>query len=177
MTAPQQFVMSPALRYARYGSRRSVYPPSTIVVTLITLAVTLSCTSSPSRTAAERQRLEQRQTSFLAALSGKDPDATAGHFSENGVLHVANMPALHGREAIRQFYGNVFRFLTESESTPDTMQFSDGADMAYGMGRVSNAFEGPQGRTEFAGKYLLVWEKRDGEWSIAAYSLSSDHPS
>lgn len=35
-------------------------------------------------------------------------------------------------------------------------------------------FEGDQGRVEYAGKYLLVWEKRAGEWAIVLYSISNN---
>jgi hypothetical protein len=38
------------------------------------------------------------------------------------------------------------------------------ADIAYGFGAVRNVFEGAAGRPEYGGKYLVVRERRDGEW-------------
>lgn len=124
----------------------------------------------------EREGLQQRQSSFLSALSAKDVEQTTAHFAEDAVIHVANMPPLQGRSAIRQFYGNVFRFLSASAATSEMMRVSSRADMAYSVGRVTNVFEGEQGPAEYTGKYLLVWEKREGEWLIAIYSISNNRP-
>jgi uncharacterized protein (TIGR02246 family) len=118
--------------------------------------------------------VRERQWSFMAAIAARDLEATLAHFADDAVLHVAGMPALEGRDAIRSFYGNVFRFLSASQATPSVLRVAAGGDVAFGTGSVANAFEGLQGRREFAGKYLLVWERRAGEWLVAVYALSSD---
>jgi ketosteroid isomerase-like protein len=122
----------------------------------------------------EHEVLQQRERAFLSALGERDLDQTTAYFAEDAVLHVANMPPLQGRPAIARFYGNLFRFLVASESTPERLHVSTGADLAYSVGRVSNAFEGGQGRAEYSGKYLLVWQKREGEWAIVVYSISNN---
>jgi ketosteroid isomerase-like protein len=116
----------------------------------------------------------RRQSDFLAALRARDADRTASHFADDAVLHVAERPAIRGRAAIREFYGNVFRFLSSSASTPPHVSVSQSGDMAYTTGAVANVFAGQQGQLQFTGKYLLVWERRAGEWFIVAYTLSSD---
>jgi uncharacterized protein (TIGR02246 family) len=140
----------------------------------VTLMLATGCAPASPSIEAEREQLELRQASFLTALAAKDAEATAAHFAEDAVVHVANMPPMRGRDAIRQFYGNVFRFLSASEPTPEVTRVSSGADMAYSVGRVVNAFEGEQGRVEYEGKFLLVWEKHDDRWLIAVYSISSN---
>lgn len=147
----------------------------TIALAAAALLVGAACAHRPATLDdAERQRLEQRQTDFLAALSARDLDRTIAHFADDAVLHVANMPPIEGRSAIHQFYGNVFRFLSATEPQPEMIRISRGADMAYSPGSVTNVFEGEQGPVEHTGKYLLVWERRDGDWSIAVYSISSN---
>lgn len=137
----------------------------------------VACTPGPFTSGpAARADLQEREASFLAALAAKDPEQTAGHFADDAVLHVANMPPLHGRDAIRQFYVNVFRFLDTSASTPEVVRTSSSGDMGYSMGRVSNVFAGEQGRVEYTGKYIVVWERRSGDWSIATYSISNNQP-
>jgi ketosteroid isomerase-like protein len=125
---------------------------------------------------AEPQELEERQASFFAALAARDVAATAAHFSDDAVLQVAGMPAVRGRDAIRGFYGSVFRFLSESTARPEALRVSAGGDVGYGLGSVVNVFAGEEGPLEFGGKYLLVWERRQGSWVITAYSVSSDQP-
>jgi hypothetical protein len=43
-------------------------------------------------------------------------------------------------------------------------------------GGVANAFRGPQGPIEYAGKYLLVWRKLADDWVIVLYGISSNQP-
>jgi uncharacterized protein (TIGR02246 family) len=149
----------------------------TVVLLALVAVFAAACAHRPPVVAgAEREELQRRESGFLAALGARDAERTAAYFAEDGVLHVAGMPTLRGRGAIRQFYGNVVRFLSASASTPEAVRVGSGADMAYSTGRVTNVFAGEQGPVEYAGKYLLVWERRGGEWSIAAYSVSSDRP-
>jgi ketosteroid isomerase-like protein len=136
-----------------------------------------ACAPAPAVVvAAAPQRLEQRQSEFLAALSARDVERTMAHFADDAVLHIANMPAIQGRAAIGRFYENVFRFLAASDPMAELTRVSSGGDMAYTVGRVTNTFAGEQGEVEHTGKFTLVWERRDGEWWVAVYGISSDRP-
>lgn len=120
------------------------------------------------------QALLQREQAFLAALSARDVEQTAAFFAEDASLHLANMPPVQGRSAIEQFYRNVFRFLQASTALPERMQVAASVDLAYSAGQVNNVFASEQGQSAYAGKYLLVWEWREGDWFIVFYSLSSN---
>jgi uncharacterized protein (TIGR02246 family) len=149
--------------------------PSTRRAPALALALALA---APACTAAQYgpiTELEPRQAGFLEALGDRDADRLATFFSEDGVLHVANMPPVHGRHAIHRFYQNVFRFLQETRATLEATRMAAAGDMAFTTGRVVNVFAGQDGPTEFTGKLLLVWERREGLWLVAAYALSSDH--
>jgi uncharacterized protein (TIGR02246 family) len=123
-----------------------------------------------------RQALEARERDFTAALAARDADRMAALFAEDAVLHVANMPPVEGRDSVAQFYGNTFRFLSDSRSTPETLHVSDGGDMAYTTGSVTNEFHRPDGPVEYAGKHVLICRAVDGEWMIALYAISSNQP-
>lgn len=149
----------------------------TAAITALTVMLIAACAHRPATDAWNaQQELRQTQGAFLDALSARNVQQATRHFADDAVLHVANLPPMHSRESIQQFYGNVFRFLRASTSTPETTRFSGGADMAYTAGRIVNVFDGEQGPVEFAGKFILVWERRDDRWSIAAYSISSNRP-
>lgn len=144
---------------------------------LIALIVTLAggCAHRPPAPAApDPAELEQRQGDFLEALIAKDPDQVAAHFAEDAVIHIAKLPPIRGREAIRQLYRNIFRHLRASTYTPEVLRLAGGGDMAYSAGGVTTAFDGEQGLVEYPGKYLLIWERRDRDWSIVAYSISNN---
>jgi ketosteroid isomerase-like protein len=149
--------------------------PRVILLAGIAAILTAACSPRPFDAGpAPRLELQAREASFLAALAAKDVERTVGHFAEDAVLHVANMPPVRGRSAIRQFYGNVFRFLDSSAPVSEMIRASSVGDMGYSMGRVTNTFTGQDGPVEYAGKYLLVWERRGEEWLIATYSISND---
>lgn len=145
------------------------------VVFLVGLVVAAACARHrPVPLDVERERLSQRQSEFLTALAAKDADIVAAFFSDDALLHIANMPPIEGRGAIRQFYGNLFGFLSSSNALPEMIQISDGGDMAYGTGRATNEFRGPHGPTEYTGKYLLIWRKLASDWMIVLYAVSNN---
>jgi ketosteroid isomerase-like protein len=147
-----------------------------LIVTLTALMATGCADSRASSLDDEWERLHQRQEAFLAALSARDADRTADMFSEDAVVHVAGMSPIQGEGAIRQFYGHVFGFLSETSSAPEATHLSGGGGMAYSFGRTSNEFRDPGGAVGYSGKYLLVWQKIAGDWKIVAYSISSNQP-
>jgi ketosteroid isomerase-like protein len=145
-----------------------------VLAAILWLAIAACAQGPPDTTGAERDSLEQRQNDFLAALADRDLDRTIEHYARDAILHVANMPAIEGRDAIQQFYGNVFRFMVASEATVDRVRMSSDGEMAYSVGRTSNVFQGAQGPEENTGKFLLVWERLDGDWSVVLYAISND---
>jgi uncharacterized protein (TIGR02246 family) len=153
---------------------------SVIIATCALLAASAlmpACAPRPfAAVPAARDALEAREATFLAALAARDADAVAAHFADDGMLHIANMPPVRGRAAIRQFHVNVFRFMTSSAAVPETLRVSAVGDLGYSAGRVANVFAGEQGPMEYAGKYLIAWEQRGGQWLAAVYSISSNQP-
>jgi ketosteroid isomerase-like protein len=147
---------------------------SAIVVLALLLA---ACAHHrPARPEAARGPLELRQQAFVAALAARDADALGGLFAEDAVLHVAGMPAIEGRPAIRDFYRKMFGFLAGSVAAVERLHVSDAGDVAYSIGRATNEFRGPQGPVTYGGKFSLIWRHLAGEWVIVLYSVSSDQP-
>jgi branched-chain amino acid transport system substrate-binding protein len=141
------------------------------------LALTAGCAHADAAAAdAGRARLEARQAEFFAALAARDVDRTAALFAESAVLHVAGMPAVEGRAAIRAFYGNLFGFLSASSAVPGALHLAASGDLAYGTGTAANVFRRPTGSVEYRGKYALVWRRLEGDWRIALYAVTSDQP-
>jgi uncharacterized protein (TIGR02246 family) len=156
---------------------KSTLSALTAAACLLLLTVcTTAQTTAPDNASPDRARaeLQERQEGFLAALASRDAAKVAAYFAEDAVLHVANTPLVQGRSAIQAFYGNIFRFLVDSKFTPEVLQLSGSADLAYAHGAVTNVFGGHQGRSEFPGKYLLVWQKKSGAWLVAAYGITGD---
>ena len=147
------------------------------VLALLALLVWIAGCAGQATTVLEAQgrELDERQEAFLAAMARHDAQAVAGFFAEDAVLHLANQPAIEGRQAIEAFYGRMFGFLDRTLATPQQLRMSHGGDMAHAIGRVNNRFSSPQGVREYQGKFLIVWEYQDGQWRVSRYAVSSDH--
>jgi ketosteroid isomerase-like protein len=146
-----------------------------VVIATLTLLLCSGCARPPSSDVAnERHHLQRREAEFLSALGARDLEQTTAHFAEDAVLHVADMPPVYGRDAIAKFYQNLFRFLSSSSGTPELMRTSSSGDLAYSTGTVENVFGAEPQATHYSGKYLLVWEKRAGEWAIVLYGVSNN---
>jgi ketosteroid isomerase-like protein len=150
--------------------------PSTRRSTALLVLALAALASACGQTRDDRDRLEARQGEFVAALAARDSDSLAALFAADAVLHVANMPPIEGRDAIHRFYGNTFRFLSASRSMPETLHIGTSGDLAYATGSATNEFSGADGVVEYEGKYVLIWKHDDGDWQVALYSLSSNHP-
>ncbi len=146
-----------------------------LLILILTLAGA-GCASTAERVqpGADAAALHARQSEFLGALEARDAARVSEFFTDDAVLHVAGMPAIQGRRAIRSFYDNVFRFLASSEATAGEIRLSAAGDLAYVTGESRNRFQSPGGAQEFQGKFVMVWERRAGEWQVAMYALSND---
>jgi ketosteroid isomerase-like protein len=145
------------------------------MIATVTLLLCSSCARPPSFDAAnEQQDLQRREVEFPSTLGARDLEQTTAHFAEDAALHVADMPPVHGREAIAKVYGNLFRFLSSSSGTPELMRMSSSGDLTYSTGTVENVFGAKPQATRYSGKYLLVWERRAGEWVIVLYGVSNN---
>jgi ketosteroid isomerase-like protein len=148
----------------------------TAVIVIATAVLLAGCALQRPQSGDGQALLDQRQQAFRAALEARDAERMAALFSENAVLHVANMPPIEGRRAIHRFYQRVFGFLAASNAVIEHTRVADSGDLAYSIGSVRNTFEGADGPVSYAGKYLLIWSRSGHDWTIDVYSISSNQP-
>jgi ketosteroid isomerase-like protein len=163
--------MEPEIAPVKLHSRYS----AGAVIACVALAAA-ACAHAPRSAVAPDVALERRQSEFLAALAARDAERTAAFFADSAVMHVAGMPPIEGRSAIRQLYANLFGFMSASGATPEFMRVAAAGDMAYGTGSTTSEFRGPQGTVAYTGKYVLVWRRIAGAWQIVLYAISSNQP-
>lgn len=149
-------------------------PHRLFIVMLATVLFSSCNTESSAPDFGAIESLQARELAFLSAMSEQDAERAATFFAEDAMLHIANMPPVQGRESIARLYANVFRFQSASTSVPEQLQVSESSDLAYSRGSSNNVFDRPDGAIEYAGKYLLVWQRRSDTWEIVMYSLSNN---
>lgn len=123
-----------------------------------------------------RKRIESLQQEWVEAVARGDVDIIVGFYAEDAWFLPAGSPPLHGHEAIRRWWE---RTLADPpwqslDFGPTEIVFSEDGNLAYDVGTSRTTIAGGDGETVQKGKYLVVWEKIDGDWKVAADTFNSD---
>lgn len=146
------------------------------ITCLATLVLVAACASPPDP-AAEEQTIRNLSQQWVQAVADMDTAAIANFYAEGAYFMPPNTPWARGRDAIASAWWATLQPPNLSLSIePSEVGIAAGGDMAYDIGTVNLAFDGPAGRIEFAGKYVVVWQKVDGEWKAVADMFNSNNP-
>ncbi|HSJ65579.1 MAG TPA: SgcJ/EcaC family oxidoreductase [Gemmatimonadaceae bacterium] len=122
-------------------------------------------------------RIRELVRQCVKAVAAKDTSAIVNIYAADGVLMVPNALPASGAGAIRGVWEGLLGLPNVSLTfSPTSIHVSGDASMAYDVGTYEFAFDGPNGRVEDSGKYLVVWEQRDGEWKVVADMFNTDRP-
>lgn len=127
---------------------------------------------------AEQQAIRERIRLWVeAAAERRDARAASGFYTEDGRLLFPNAPIAQGREAVAEIWGRLLGLPNVTLCFgPDVVEVAQSGELAYDLGKYSLSYDGPNGRVEDRGKYVVVWKKEGGEWKAAADILNSDLP-
>lgn len=141
---------------------------------LIALA---GCEKAAQDTSADEAAIRATSSSWDDAYNAGDADKLAAMYWEDAVLQPPGAPAARGRDAIREYLaGDVTATkgagLTMNIPEADALHVS--GDLAYDAGTytVTDA----SGATVDSGKYIGVFQKRDGNWLYVRDTWNSDNP-
>jgi uncharacterized protein (TIGR02246 family) len=114
---------------------------------------------------------------WLRAVDTRDPDAAARFSTDDGMFLVPNVPPARGRDAVRTVWAQLLAAPNlRLEWMPHSVDVARSADMAYEIGSYQLAMDGPAGRIEDDGKYVVVWRKTERGWQVAADIFNSSRP-
>ena len=145
---------------------------------LVSAAVILVCSSLFAASTGDAEAGIRRANAECSANvhAGNAQAIVDNYYAPDAVAMAPNMPALHGREAIRQFWtGFLATGAIELTLTSDNVTQRD--DIAVEMGHYDLSItpkEGPAMKDK--GKYLVMWKKSNGRWWAANDIFNSDMP-
>ncbi len=127
---------------------------------------------------AEEAAIRAADAAWSEALFSKDLDAVMRNYADDAVFLAANEPTIFGKDAIREWFAQ--RMATpgyQASFAPTRIVVASSLDTAWEIGNYKASWTASDGQTmSGVGKHLVVWEKRDGAWRVAAESISPDGP-
>lgn len=123
-----------------------------------------------------RQRIESLQQEWVEAVARGDVETIVGLYAEDAWFLPAGSPPLQGHDAIRDWWEQTLADPPWQSLTfgPTEIGFGEGGDLAYDVGTSRTTIANEDGETVQEGKYLVVWEKVDGEWKVVADAFNGN---
>jgi uncharacterized protein (TIGR02246 family) len=149
----------------------------TTIIGAAALLFLCGCQAGAVSTAADEAVIRQSAPAWAAAYNAGDADKLAAMYWDDAVLQPPGAPAATGRAAIRAFLAAdtaATRGAGLKMNIPEAGAVDVSGDLAYEAGTytVTDA----SGATVDAGKYIGVFQKRDGKWLYIRDTWNSDNP-
>jgi uncharacterized protein (TIGR02246 family) len=148
------------------------FKATAIAAVLMALA---GCQQANEDTAADEAAVRANQVAWADAYNAGDAERLASLYWEDAVVQPPGVPAAVGREAIRAFLAGD---IAESKAAgltlnlPDSGAIDVSGDLAYDAGGFTAT--DASGATVATGKFLTVFQKRDGKWLFLRDTWNSD---
>jgi ketosteroid isomerase-like protein/quercetin dioxygenase-like cupin family protein len=126
-------------------------------------------------TAADEAAIRASAPAWAAAFNAMDADALAGMYWDDSLLFPPNVPAVAGGAPLREYFAAETPAFKEAGLTmniPEAGAVHVAGDLAYEAGTYS--ITDASGATVDTGKYIGVFQKRDGAWRYIRDTWNSD---
>ena len=134
-------------------------------------------TMSIAATGTEADEVRAASARWLQAVRTADVDRIAAFYAADGSFLVPNAPLARGREMVRAVWSQLLAAPNLAlRWSASSIEVARGGDMACEIGTYELSMDGPAGRIEDDGKYVVVWRKTDGGWEVAADIFNSSRP-
>lgn len=126
--------------------------------------------------AAEEKAIRDLDKKWVEAVAARDTMAIGNIYAEDGDFLPQGAPRVSGRAAIRSAWAQFIKAPSLSLTfEPTQVLVSRAGDMAYETGTYKLGMDGPKGkRIEDAGKFVVAWNKVNGEWKVQYDIFNSD---
>jgi uncharacterized protein (TIGR02246 family) len=153
---------------------RRAFTLSTLAVAAIAL---LAAPVAAHAAANDEQRIRQLDRDWVAKVAAKDLAGTVAFYAKDGVLMAPGAPPAEGTSAITEGWRGILALQNGSLTfAPTRVAIAKSRDLAYETGTYSLAFDGPKGRVQDQGKYVVVWKREAGQWRVAADIFNTNLP-
>jgi len=146
-------------------------------VTDTAAAMTPPAAPPGTATAADREAVQAVNVAWFKAYNAHDVDAISALYADDAVMSAPGMPSARGAAAIKEAFGKDLAAATKagiSNNIGTSEEMGVSGDLAW----ESNTFTATDksGKTLDRGKYVTVFERRNGKWLIIRDIWNSDGP-
>jgi len=127
--------------------------------------------------AADKEAVGAVNVAWFKAYNARDVDAISALYADDAVLSAPGMPSARGAAAIKEAFTKDIAAatkagITNNSGTPDEVGVS--GDLAWEWNTFTATDK--SGKTVERGKYVTVFERRNGKWLIIRDIWNSDGP-
>jgi uncharacterized protein (TIGR02246 family) len=139
--------------------------------------MTPSAATTASTTAADQEAVKAVNVAGFKAYNAHDVDAISALYADDAVVSAPGAPAARGAAAIKEAFAKDIAGATKagiSNNVGTSEEVGVSGDLAW----ESNTFTATDksGKTLDRGKYVTVFERRNGKWVIIRDIWNSDGP-
>lgn len=132
-------------------------------------------TAEGAAMAQAEERIAELNDTWVRAVAEEDTEAIVALHAEDGRIMPPGQPAAVGHDALEQAWTGVLSMTDSLTFETEVLEVSPSATMAYDIGSYRWAYRTPDGESaRDQGKFVVVWEKRDGQWKIVADIFNSN---
>jgi uncharacterized protein (TIGR02246 family) len=118
-----------------------------------------------------RAEIEAQNAKFMAAAKRGDAQSIAALYTEQAWLLPPNAPMIQGKADIEAFWAARFkRMAAVTLTTVDVISLNDDSAREVGTSLVMLK----DGSEPVAGKYMVVWQRTDGEWRLESDMMNGN---
>jgi uncharacterized protein (TIGR02246 family) len=119
-----------------------------------------------------KAEIQARETAYAEAYSAKDAATVAAMYTEDAIAMSDDRPAVTGRAAIQKDMEESYaRRTTDMNMSFETVEVFGDANRVTEIGKSIG--KDAAGTVVYTGKYMAIWENRDGQW-MCTRDISND---
>ena len=119
-----------------------------------------------------KEEIQAVETAFANADNARDAKAVSAFYADDAVALDNNQPMVVGHAAIEKSVETYLAKRPKGETTAyETIDVFGCDNYATEVGKITRKDAG--GKTVYTGKYMAIWEKRDGKW-ICIRDITND---
>ena len=149
------------------------------ISTLALLIGALGCNSASNKASPDmsaiKNQIQAKETAFAAAQTAGNVDGVVAFYADDAVTMSDGKLASTGKEAIKkELLAGLDKHGKGSVTTYDVEEVYGSEDQVTEIGKTT--VKDATGKVTYTGKYMAVWEKRNGEYICVRDISNSDTP-